>query len=135
MAREAGRIGVTEILVGVPFPALAFEIVRASVPPRYLPKFTLSGATSVTDEALKRGWVDELAEPADLMDDAMAVAKELSLLSPAAFAQTKMQIRQPVVERLQKSGKTTDDAVIEIWAAPATLAYIRNYVAQTLGKS
>jgi hypothetical protein len=25
--------------------------------------------------------------------------------------------------------------VIEIWAAPATLAYIRNYVAQTLGKS
>jgi len=28
MARESGRIGVTEILVGVPFPALAFEIVR-----------------------------------------------------------------------------------------------------------
>ena len=135
MAREAGRIGVTEILVGVPFPALAFEIVRASVPPRYLPEFTLSGATYATDEALKRGWVDELAEPEDLMDDTMAVAEELSLLSPAAFAQTKMQIRQPVVERLQKGGKTTDDAVIEIWAAPATLAYIRNYVAQTLGKS
>jgi len=135
MAREAGRIGVTEILVGVPFPALAFEIVRASVPPRYLPEFTLSGATYATDEALKRGWVDELAEPADLMDDAMAVAEELSLLSPAAFTQTKMQIRQPVAERLQKSGKTTDDAVIETWAAPATLSYIRNYVAQTLGKS
>src|SRR5262245_63754943 len=70
MARDAGRIGVTEILVGVPFPALAFEIVRASVPPRYLPEFTLSGAIYATDEALKRGWVDELAEPADLMDDA-----------------------------------------------------------------
>ena len=135
MAREAGRIGVTEILVGVPFPALAFEIVRASVPPRYLPEFALSGAIYATDEALKRGWVDELAEPADLMDDAMAVAGELSLLSPAAFAQTKMQIRQPVAERLQKSGQTTDDAVIEIWAAPVTLAYIRNYVAHTLGKS
>jgi enoyl-CoA hydratase len=134
MAREAGRIGVTEILVGVPFPALAFEIVRSAVPPRYLPEFTLSGATYATDEALKRGWVDELAEPADLMDDAMAVAQELALLSPAAFAQTKMQIRQPVVDRLQKSGKTTDDAVTEIWAAPATLAYIRDYVTRTLGK-
>ncbi|MGB6311969.1 MAG: enoyl-CoA hydratase/isomerase family protein, partial [Pseudolabrys sp.] len=44
MAREAGRIGVTEILVGVPFPSLAFEIVRFAVPPRYLPEFTLSGA-------------------------------------------------------------------------------------------
>ena len=28
MARAGGRIGVTELLVGVPFPALAFEIVR-----------------------------------------------------------------------------------------------------------
>ena len=134
MAREAGRIGVTEILVGVPFPSLAFEIVRFAVPPRYLPEFTLSGATYATDEALRRGWVDELAEPSDLMDDAMAVAKELALLSPGAFAQTKMQIRQPVVERVQKSGKVTDEAVTEIWAAPATLAYIRDYVTRTLGR-
>lgn len=69
------------------------------------------------------------------MDDAMAVAKELALLSPGAFAQTKMQIRQPVVERVQKSGKVTDEAVTEIWAAPATLAYIRDYVTRTLGRS
>ncbi len=33
MARGNGRIGVTELLVGVPFPALAFEIVRFAVPP------------------------------------------------------------------------------------------------------
>jgi hypothetical protein len=39
-----------------------------------------------------------------------------------------------VVERLQASGKATDDAVIEIWAAPGTLAYIRDYVTRTLGK-
>ena len=83
---------------------------------------------------MRRGWVDELAEPPDLMKDAMAVAQELALLSPAAFTQTKMQIRQPVVERLKESGKATDDAVTEIWAAPATLAYIRDYVARTLRK-
>src|SRR5215468_3059518 len=128
MAKDVGRIGVTEILVGVPFPALAFEIVRSAVPPRYLPEFTLSGATYVSDEALRRGWVDELAEPEDLMEDAMAVARELSLLSPAAFAQTKMQIRQPVAERLQANGAATDKAVTEIWAASATLDYIRDYV-------
>ena len=96
MAREGGRIGVTEILVGVPFPALAFEIVRFAVPPRHLPEFTLSGATYATDAALQRGWIDEVAEPADLLVDAIAVAQELALLSPAAFAQTKKQIRQAV---------------------------------------
>jgi enoyl-CoA hydratase/carnithine racemase len=135
MARDAGRIGVTEILVGVPFPALAFEVVRFAVPPRYLPEFTLSGATYATDEALRRGWVDEVAEPGELLEDAIVVARELSLLSPAAFAQTKLQIRQPVTERLTKSGQATDKVVTDIWAAPATLDYIRDYVARTLTKS
>jgi enoyl-CoA hydratase len=135
MARDAGRIGVTEILLGVPFPALAFEIVRSAVPPRHLAEFTLSGATYTSDEALRRGWVDAIAEPEDLTEDAMTVARELSLLSPAAFAQTKMQIRQPVMERMKASGTATDKAVTEIWTAPATLGYIRDYVARTLKKS
>ena len=52
MARGLGRIGVTELLVGVPFPALAFEIVRPAVPPRYLAEVTYSGATYEADAAL-----------------------------------------------------------------------------------
>jgi hypothetical protein len=46
-----------------------------------------------------------------------------------------MQIRQPVIERLQVTGPATDKAVTEIWTAPATLAYIQDYVARTLKKS
>jgi len=134
MAREGGRIGVTELLVGVPFPALAFDIVRFAVPARYLSEFTLSGATYATDAALDRGWIDEIAEPSDLIADAIAIAQELALLSPAAFAQTKMQIRQAVSERLAQSGAVTDKAVTEIWAAPETLGRIRDYVAHTLKK-
>jgi enoyl-CoA hydratase/carnithine racemase len=135
MVREAGRIGVTEILVGVPFPALAFEIVRFAVPPCHLPEFTLSGATYATDAALQRGWIDEVAEPGELIEDAVAVAQELALLSPAAFAQTKKQIRQPVTERVAHSGEATDRAVTEIWAAPETLERIGDYVARTLKKN
>jgi enoyl-CoA hydratase len=75
MTREGGRIGVTELLVGVPFPALAFEIVRYAVPPRYLSEFILSGATYATDAALQRGWIDEIAESGELIEDAIAVAQ------------------------------------------------------------
>jgi enoyl-CoA hydratase len=135
MARDSGRIGVTELLVGVPFPALAFEIVRFAVPPRYLPEFTLSGATYTTDAALQRGWIDEVAESADLLEDAVAVAQEFALLSAPAFAQTKTQIRQAVTERLERSGEATDKAVTEIWTAAATLSFIHDYVARTLKKT
>jgi len=134
MAREGGRIGVTEILVGVPFPALAFEVVRFAVPSRYFPEFTLTGATYATDEAVQRGWIDEVAEPGELMDDVLATARELALVSQPAFRQTKSQIRQPVRERLRVTAEATDKAVTEIWTAPATLEHIRDYVARTLGK-
>ncbi|MEI9805474.1 MAG: enoyl-CoA hydratase/isomerase family protein [Pseudolabrys sp.] len=135
MARDAGRIGVTELLVGVPFPSLAFEILRFAVPPRYLPEFTLGAATYVTDAALQQGWIDEFAEPEELLEDAVAVALELALLSPPAFAQTKMQIRQGAAERYARSGEATDKKIAEIWTAPETLSRIRDYVARTLKKN
>ena len=135
MANDGGRIGVTELLVGVPFPALAFEIMRHSTPPYFFNETILSGATFAADVAAHRGWLNEAVVPALLMERAMAAAQSLAALSPAAFAQTKMQIRQPVTERLAHSGAATDRAVTEIWTAPETLAYIRDYVARTLKKS
>ena len=133
MARGSGRIGVTELLVGVPFPVLAFEIVHAAVPVRYLPEVMYSGATYEPDAALERGFIDEIAEPAELLEDAYAVAQELAALSPAAFAQTKAQIRRSAAERVV-SEAATEQAVTGIWASDATLSYIRAYVERTLKK-
>jgi enoyl-CoA hydratase/carnithine racemase len=134
MAERGGRIGVTELLVGVPFPALAFEVLRFAVPSRYLPEFTLSGATYDTDEALERGWIDETSEPEELLEDAIAVAQEMADVSPPAFAQTKEQLRAPARERLAASGAAADRTVSDIWAAPEALERIRAYVARVLEK-
>ena len=133
MARGGGRIGVTELLVGVPFPALAFEIVRFAVPRRHLPEFTFGGATYDTDAALERGWVDEAVETDALMPRAVAAAQELARLSPSAFAQTKKQIRQEVSERVERSGDTDRSDRHRIWTE--AVGYIRDYVARTLKKA
>lgn len=135
MANDGGRIGVTELLVGVPFPALAFEIMRYSTPPYFFSETILSGQTFAADVAAHRGWVNEAVEPALVMERAIAAARSLAALSPPAFAQTKMQIRQAVTERMAQSGEATDKAVIEIWTAPETLGYVRDYVARTLKKA
>ena len=132
MANDGGRIGVTELLVGVPFPALAFEIMRHATPPYFFSETILSGATFPADVAAHRGWVNEAVEPALVMERAMAAAQSLAALSPPAFAQTKMQIRQAVTERMAQSGQATDKAVTAIWTAPETLGYIRDYVERTL---
>lgn len=134
MAEGTARIGVTELLVGVPFPVLAYEVVRSVVPERFLPEVTYSGATYDTDMALERGFIDEVVEAEDLLDDALAVAEELAELSPAAFALTKQQLRAPVRERLDRSGAATEQAVTDLWCADATLKRIGDYVAKTLRK-
>ena len=135
MADASGRIGVTELLVGVPFPALAFEIVRFAVPARYLTEFTFGAATYDTDAALQRGWVDAVVPAETLMTSAMASARQMAQLSPAAFGQAKKQIRQHVSDSVARSGAATDKIVTDIWAAPESLGYIRAYVARTLKKS
>ncbi len=132
MARGKGRIGITELQVGVPFPALAFEVVRFAVPHRYLSEFALGAATSACDEALQRGWVDEVVEAKALLPRAMAVAQQLGALSRPAFAQTKKQIRQAVAERYARNGVATDEMVTTIWTSPETLVFVRDYVERML---
>jgi enoyl-CoA hydratase len=134
MARGQGRMGITEILVGVPFPALAFEVMRYAANPQYLPDMTLSGTTYLCDEARTRGLVDEVVEPAELMDRAMAVAKTLAAIPAATFAATKEQMRQRVADHMAQHGARIDARVDEIWASPRTLQNIRDFVARTIKK-
>ena len=134
--RDGGRIGITELLVGVPFPPLAFEIMRATTPPRYLADGMYSGATFAPDVALTRGLIDELADgPAALMDRSIAAAQAMAALPAKAFAETKKQMRQGVADALAAHGKEVDAASMEIWTAPNTLAGIKDYVAKTFKKA
>jgi enoyl-CoA hydratase len=133
MAREAGRIGVTELLVGVPFPPAAMEIMRCAVAPQYFEEAIFSGATYPPQQAMERGLLHEVTEPEGLLDRAIAAAKTLAAVSPAAFALSKRQTRQPALERLESPETTA--AIEQIWTAPETLGRIRDYVARTLRKS
>jgi enoyl-CoA hydratase len=134
-ARECGRIGVTELLVGVPFPPMAFEVMRFATVPQFFQDGILSGATYMPDEALQRGLVDGLEESSVLLDRAVAEAAALAALSLPAFAMTKRQIRRPVAERMGRDGKRLAAEAEEIWTAPATLARIQDYVSRTFKKA
>ena len=135
MARANGRIGVTELLVGVPFPATAIEVMRFAVPARHLQELLFGGATYDVDAAVERGLLDVIVPADELLPSAIAAAEQLAALSSAAFAQTKAQLRAEARERLERTGAATDEVATDIWAAESTLAYVRDYVARTLKKA
>jgi enoyl-CoA hydratase len=132
MARGAGKIGVTELLVGLPFPALAFEVMRFVSGPRHFAELIYTGNTYAPEDALERGLLHEIVEAAALQERALASARMLAGLSPVAFAQTKVQMRLTVADRLKRDGKKVDAAVTKAWTSPKAIASINAYVARTL---
>jgi enoyl-CoA hydratase len=135
MARGGGRIGVPELLVGVPFPTIAFEAMRFTVASSYLQDVLLTGATFTPEEARPRGLVDDIVEPAELMPHAMAAAEHFASIRADAFSVTKLQLRQPVADRCASETKRFEPAVNELWCSPEALQHIRSYVSRTLKKN
>lgn len=134
MAKDGGRMGVTELQVGVPFPPLAFEIMRHVTAPHFLEEVILGAGTYAPDDALMRGLVSEIVPPETLMDRAMAAALSLAEISPRAYAFSKRQLRQQVADRLKQSAPWDAEAT-DIWVADVTAQRVRGYVARTLRKN
>jgi enoyl-CoA hydratase len=134
MASQSGRIGIPELLVGVPFPTLALEIMRLVAAPTHFRAMVYRGATFSPEEAQERGLVDATEEPERLLDEAVVVAEALAAVPPEVFAITKRQICDPAMKRVREDAARFDAAIEELWTAPATLAAIRGYVARTFKK-
>jgi enoyl-CoA hydratase len=130
MASEGGRIGIPELLVGVPFPVEPLEIMRFAAP-QQLQAMIYRGVTFTADLALQHGLIDEVVDADRLLDEAVAVAGSLAAVPPAAFALTKRQLREPALQRM-RAGAATNAAVEQAWASPEVLRAIGDYVARTL---
>jgi enoyl-CoA hydratase len=132
LARGKARVGLTEILVGVTFPAWALEIARFTTPPEHFSTLICTGRTWLPDDALARGLVDELVDPEKLLDRACEVANELAAIPTPVFTATKLAVRRPMLETARAQAAKTDAAVLEHWLAPQTMAQIAKFVEQTI---
>src|SRR5690242_3218815 len=88
MTEGAGRIGIPELLVGVPFPALPLQIMAARLSDSALRDLVYTGRTVQIDEAKALGLIDEKCPAGMLMDRATEVAQKMASIPAAAFALT-----------------------------------------------
>jgi len=126
MAEGPGRAGVTELLVGVPFPAVALELLRLRAGDAQARPLALTGATFGAGEALARGLVDEAVPAGELVGRSLAVAQRLAALGPA-FSLTKRQLRQRFLARVHDLA-VFDAEVDAIWKAPASMDRIQSFM-------
>lgn len=134
MAKGTGKLGVPELVVGVPFPPLALEILRATLAPDLLQDLVYSGRTVGPEEALARGVVHELAEPEGLAAAALARAMQLAAVPARSYQMTKREILAPALERAERLQAEVGDELTSIWVSPESAEVIRSYLARTVGR-
>ena len=132
LARGTARVGLTEVRVGVVFPAWALELARFATPPQHFPTLICTGRTWLPDEAIARGLVDELVEPERLLDRAREVAEEMAAIPPATFTATKLAMRRPMIEAAKSQAALTDAGLLEHWCAPETLRQVASFAENTI---
>jgi enoyl-CoA hydratase len=134
MVSGTARIGIPELLVGVPFPPSVIEAVRFAVPPQHLQMLMYTGRTFTADDALRHGLIDEIADAASLETRAQEIARQFAALPPRAFALAKRQVRDKTIDRAKHYANEFGKEVQELWSDPETIGRIREYLAKTVKK-
>lgn len=132
MASGGGRIGVTELLVGVPFPTAALEPVREVVEARYLRRLVYESALLSAEEALDAGLVDEVLPPESLIPRSLELAERLARIRPPVFTMTKRQLTAPLLERIERLTALHESDAEGLWFGDEALDTIRRFVAENL---
>ena len=118
-----GTIGVPELIVGVPFPSIAIDILRFAAGMR-AQQLAYGGVTLTPNGARDHGLIDEVVEPDQLMTRAEEVARRFAAIPPESFRLTKLQLRG--------IGGNMDAEGLRVWSDPAIHAHIRDYLARTI---
>jgi len=131
MADGKGRIGVPELRVGVPFPAVALEVLRFATGGRGMHALAYVGGTIPPAEALAASLVDEVVPAESLGERAQALAMSLASIPPESFRLTKRALRRPHLDALGQHGGAIDAEVMRVWQSAETMAAIRGYLERT----
>jgi len=114
-ARGDGKFGLTEVKVGVGYPAVAMAIVRAELTPESARVLALGGELIGPEAAREVRLVDELRDADDVLDRAIEVATDYAALPREAYARVKDQLRGGTIRAMRKVVDEGTDPLLAQW--------------------
>jgi enoyl-CoA hydratase len=113
-----GKIGLTELRAGIPYPAAAIVAVRRELTAQAARQLVLRAELIDTHRAHELGVMDELATPDQVVDHALERASAMAALPREAYERVKAQLRGPVIEEIKAAVAT--DPMLEGWIGGET---------------
>lgn len=119
MADGPGRIGLSEVQLGIGLPASVIEPLRLQVPPSSLVPIAIEGRLFTPGEAKRLGLVDEVMAASDLIGKAVERARELARAPRQAIAQVKLALRRPATDAIAQRRAEELENWLDTWFSPA----------------
>jgi len=134
MARGAFRIGLNETQVGLSVPPEIQTGLRRLVGAYRAERLMVAGAMVDPDEALRIGFVDELAEPDEVASRAFAWLRALLALPPQAMTKTRAIARADLVAAFDAAYRSDVDAFVRDWFGEESRTTLKAVLAKLKSK-
>lgn len=113
IASDAGRYGLTEIKVGVPYPQAAIGVVREELAPPARRRLAFGNQLHDAETCLRLGAFDEVLAAGEVLDRAIAVAEELAAFPGDVYARTKQDLRGAAITAMRTAA--AQDPLLDRW--------------------
>jgi enoyl-CoA hydratase len=108
-------VGVNEVQVGIPFPAVPLAVMRSALSPAHAREVLLFGRLYTPFEALARGLVDEVVPAPDLLARAIALARAVVPDSLEAYATLKTHLLAPTLATYAATRAQVNREFLDVW--------------------
>lgn len=135
MARGPFRIGLNEVQVGLAVPAVIQATLRRLVGPHRAERLMVAGAMIESEEALRVGFVDELADVDHVVTRAIEFCRHLLALPPESMAETRRMARADLHAQLDAAQAHTDEEFLGRWFSDESQNTLKALVAKLKAKS
>lgn len=109
------KLGVSEVNLGIIFPASAFEIMRYTLTPASVPDVLLGGKLLTPEDGRGAGILHRIVPPESLLEEAVSAARELGDKPRNAFHHTKLALRAPMLERIRATRDEARRGFLDSW--------------------
>ena len=105
------KFAANEVAIGLTVPYFAIEVIKQRIINKHRSKAVGLAHFFEIEEALEAGFVDEIAEPDQVLSAAIAKAEEFLKLDLEAHKGSKLRLREPLLAAL----RVAIDRDIEVW--------------------
>jgi enoyl-CoA hydratase/carnithine racemase len=133
MADGPFTIGLNEVRVGIPIPAVVAELARRNLGARRAEWALSTGRLLEPSQALEVGYVDELTAPSEVVNRSVAWAREIAELPHVAVLAARRQLRSDLAELVTRHRDPDREWLAKAWFRPEVKAQLAAVVARLKG--